>query len=378
VTGIQINRNNMASTADYWVGATIGTGRFGTVVHCRHKGSGLDVAIKCIAKNDMKDRLQAMAVLQEQKILKMFRRREEATAAAPPSYVVALYASFHDPECVYLVLECCSGGTLQDVVAALHFPGLSQHGSLPHPGSGAASVAAVVNCYGQQLLEGISHLHAGAIAHCDVKPANCLLTASGRLKLADFGCALDLRKPTANALVAVPRGTTTFSAPELIHGKCNSELSNAVDLWSFGCVVAALWTGTTPFEAESDALTVQRIQDYCQKSQQERGKFLSSVVNDKINASWKHFLGALLHPEPLERLGAKDFDGSKVMLDVSTAHTVYPSVRSHAVWEEMSESNTPLYLPPVPSWWEKASKIQAPAEASSMKDGKDGWSAFLV
>lgn len=44
-----------------------------------------------------------------------------------------------------------------------------------------------------QLCRAVRHLHANGVLHCDIKPANCLLSSSAHeediLKVADFGLA---------------------------------------------------------------------------------------------------------------------------------------------------------------------------------------------
>jgi serine/threonine protein kinase len=46
-----------------------------------------------------------------------------------------------------------------------------------------------IKCIVLQLATAISHLHANNIVHRDLKLSNMLLTATGVLKLADFGLA---------------------------------------------------------------------------------------------------------------------------------------------------------------------------------------------
>jgi serine/threonine protein kinase len=359
----------MASPAEYWIGATIGEGSFGVVLHGRHKVTNLDCAVKAVDKVSLaKNKSQALAVVNEQRILKQLKGCE---------YVVNLYASFHDNECVYIVTECCTGGTLQDVVL--------------NEKSSDDATAASCRYYGLQILEALSQLHATFnIVHCDLKPTNILLTDKGRIKLADFGCALQTDPPNtipaaaaaaAAHSLSIPRGTTAFSAPEILK---NNTITASADLWSFGCILFALKFGKSPFEAESDALMVHSIQEYCKLADvASRTKKIfgdetattTTTIDKEMPHLWKNLIVALLHPDPDKRNGTKTTTNSQtnnavVMLDV-TAATVYPSIRENPIWEGVDLSKDPIDPPARPKWWQEVDK-------TPMKDGAQGWSAFLV
>lgn len=86
-----------------------------------------------------------------------------------------------------------------------------------------------------ELLLGLSEMHALGIVHRDLKPENVLVTASGQVRLADFG--LSRREGTtlpSDALV----GTLWYCAPDvLLH---NPIIGAAIDSWAAGCIVAEI------------------------------------------------------------------------------------------------------------------------------------------
>jgi len=410
----------MASTADYWVGTTIAEGAFGTVVYGTHKLSKLHVAIKCVAKASMaKQPSTAVQLVNEQKILKRLssssnNTEDDAAAAADDDDddggskpFIKLYASFHDAHCVYLVTELCCGGTLQDVLLAMM---MSEH----HGQDDNTKSCCWRAHYGLQILQAVSALHQVGILHCDLKPQNVLLTERGRIKLADFGSAIDLRggvlgprqqeqqESSTKSPVVVPRGSPGFAAPELLQQQ-SKNVTAAADLWSVGCLFFALWTGSSPFEdSGSEALTVQRSQEYCALvDETARTAFLfgddatpkdadnGGTTKDKetmsttrkqratlVPAPWKLLIASLLRPTPSERAGMADTDQKINSTEEKDGTSLYPSLQQLDVWKDVDTNTVPALLPPVPQWWTE--QQQDEKDNKKLKDGATGWSAFLV
>lgn len=120
-----------------------------------------------------------------------------------------------------------------------------------------------------QVLKGVAYLHGQGITHRDLKPENILMsttTATPRVVITDFGGATKgaadkRRTPRMDSLV----GTYPYQAPE-VRGK-NSLVhqrgyTNAVDMWSVGCVTARLLTGQSAFaisQGSTDGLSSEAI-----------------------------------------------------------------------------------------------------------------------
>ena len=93
--------------------------------------------------------------------------------------------------------------------------------------------------------------HERGLVHRDVKPGNILLTATGTVKITDFGIAkaVDAAPVTRSGMVM---GTAHYIAPEQAMGQ---EAGPASDVYSLGVVGYECLTGHRPFLSDS-AVTV--------------------------------------------------------------------------------------------------------------------------
>lgn len=133
----------------------------------------------------------------------------------------------------YLVLEFIDGVTLRQW--------LNDHPS-PIP------LARVV-AWARQLAEAIGYLHSQGVVHRDLKPENVLVSASGELKIGDFGTAVSrgVRRLTWGQL-SPAMGTPDYMSPEQVRGRRGDERS---DLYAWGAIVYELATGRPPFCGDS-------------------------------------------------------------------------------------------------------------------------------
>lgn len=100
-----------------------------------------------------------------------------------------------------------------------------------------------------QLLDALVYLHERQIIHRDIKPSNLLL--AGKIKLADFGLAIDC---SIEPPVACIKGTVPFCAPEVIALELPHDYKS--DIWSTGCTLYQMVTGRLPlpYKKEEDKL----------------------------------------------------------------------------------------------------------------------------
>ena len=104
------------------------------------------------------------------------------------------------------------------------------------------------------LADALSAVHAGSIAHRDVKPANIMLAPRGRLVLMDFGIFLSESHVGDQEFVS---GTPEYMAPEAILGRIEARAAPQVDLYAFGVLIYQMFAGEVPFQGDDRRAVLQ-------------------------------------------------------------------------------------------------------------------------
>lgn len=96
-------------------------------------------------------------------------------------------------------------------------------------------------------------LHTRSIAHRDLNPSNVALTPQGHATLIDFGTVWPGHPPPESNTLEFELGTMPYRAPELLFGS-RSYSPFALDIWSFGALIAEFYTPMVPSEEQADRL----------------------------------------------------------------------------------------------------------------------------
>ncbi|XP_004684551.1 PREDICTED: cyclin-dependent kinase 20 isoform X1 [Condylura cristata] len=206
----------------YCILGRIGEGAHGIVFKAKHVETGEIVALKKVALRRLEDGIPNQA-LREIKALQEIEDNQ---------YVVQLKAVFPHGAGFVLAFEFM----LSDLAEVV------RHAQRP-------LAQAQVKSYLQMLLKGVAFCHANNIVHRDLKPANLLISASGQLKIADFGLAR-VFSPDGNRLYTHQVATRWYRAPELLYGA--RQYDQGVDLWAVGCILGELLNGSPLFPGEND------------------------------------------------------------------------------------------------------------------------------
>src|SRR5262245_17276988 len=214
----------------YEVEALLGRGGMGVVYKAWHLRLHRPVAVKM---------LLAGACAQPQE-LERFLREAETVAGLRHANIVQVHDMGDLDGRPYFTMEYVEGGSLARKLAGT-----------PQPADKAAALVAT-------LAQAVQVAHQSGIVHCDLKPANILLTADGTPKVSDFGLARRLEGGGGLTLTGVPVGTPSYMAPE--QGRGNGDaIGPATDVYALGAILYELLTGRPPFRAETAAATLQQV-----------------------------------------------------------------------------------------------------------------------
>jgi serine/threonine-protein kinase len=157
-----------------------------------------------------------------------FETEARAAAGLNHPHIVAVHDSGEVAGTPYIVMERLSGRTLADELL---------RGPLPQER---------VRWILDQLLSALTAAHAAGVLHRDIKPANILFTASGDVKLADFGIAKSAGAPaTATGQIV---GTMAYLSADRVAGR---PATVADDLYAVGAVGYEALSGCKPFPQEN-------------------------------------------------------------------------------------------------------------------------------
>ncbi|KAK8019174.1 hypothetical protein PG990_004312 [Apiospora arundinis] len=224
-------------------GALIGQGSFGSVYLALHAVTGELLAVKQVeapspganSQNDARKKSMIEALKREISLLRDLRH---------PNIVQYLGCS-SSTEHLNIFLEYVPGGSVQTM--------LNSYGALPEP---------LVRSFVRQILDGLSYLHNQEIIHRDIKGANILVDNKGTIKISDFGISKKLEATNilngaaANKHRPSLQGSVFWMAPEVVK---QTSYTRKADIWSLGCLVVEMMTGTHPFPDCSQLQAIFKI-----------------------------------------------------------------------------------------------------------------------
>ncbi|EEH51744.1 uncharacterized protein MICPUCDRAFT_23057, partial [Micromonas pusilla CCMP1545] len=216
---------------DFSVVRKLGRGSFGEVFACvrRDDPSRRLVVVKKITmgakRSDQEDAMNECRVL----------------AKLDSPYVTKYYDSFveNGGKELCIVMEYAPKGTVHQLVRA------SPPGRLDESTIWKLTLQSAL---------GLHHIHRLKILHRDIKSENIFLDARGDAKIGDLGVAKVMSHEGSLARTLV--GTPYYLSPELCENKPYDHKS---DVWSLGCVIYEMLTGTHPFHGDNQGALFMKI-----------------------------------------------------------------------------------------------------------------------
>ena len=220
---------------NYDIQDKLGEGGMGEVWRARDARLNRSVAIKILPADVAGDPSRRQR----------FEQEARALGALNHPNIVAVYDVGQSEGQAYIVSELVEGESLRKVIER-----------------GAVPVRKIIEI-ATQTAEGIAAAHALGIIHRDLKPENVMVTRDGRAKVLDFGLAKQQAPKggdeTATIAMSQPGmilGTVGYMSPEQVRGEAVDARS---DIFSFGCVLYELATGSRAFQGKSAADVMSAI-----------------------------------------------------------------------------------------------------------------------
>jgi serine/threonine-protein kinase len=206
-------------------------GRYAVTARIAHGG----MATVYRATDTRLDREVALKVMhaelaRDEEFVRRFIGEAKSVARLSQQNVVAVYDQGADGPFLYLTMEYVPGRTLKQLLRD----------------SGRFSPATAMEIMAG-VLGGLAAAHASGIVHRDVKPENVLVTADGRVKVADFGLARAL-SVAGHTRAGLLIGTVAYVPPEQVTGGTTGPRG---DVYSAGVMLFELLTGRLPFTGDT-------------------------------------------------------------------------------------------------------------------------------
>ena len=212
----------------YEIVREVGHGAMGVVYEAIDPNIERKIALKTIRAGTLGTNAEEVA--------KRFKNEARAAGGLNHPNIVTIYDADEQNGILYLAMEFLPGATL-DVL--LH----AQHTLKPDQ---AVDIV-------RQVCAGLEYAHSKGVVHRDIKPGNIMISASGAVKITDFGIARTTNVMTMTGQVL---GTPNYMSPEQVVGKT---VDGRSDLFSVGVMLYEMVTGERPFDGQSITTIMYKI-----------------------------------------------------------------------------------------------------------------------
>jgi serine/threonine protein kinase len=214
----------------YEILGLLGAGGMGEVYRARDARLARDVAIKVLSE----------AMANNPLGLQRFIREARAVAALNHPHIVTIFSTEEAGGLRFLTMELIEGNTLDRLI--------------PPEGMPLAKIFDIAI----PLVDALDAAHRKNILHRDLKPGNVMVTEEGRVKVLDFGLALNTGEAGAinqsgesrplHTQAGLILGTAPYMSPEQIQAR---PLDQRTDIFSLGVMLYEMAVGVRPFRGDT-------------------------------------------------------------------------------------------------------------------------------
>jgi serine/threonine protein kinase len=230
----------------------IAEGGMGNVFVATQVSLGRKVVIKEMSLSTHKDA----------KLIRRFENEAKSAAALDHENIIQVFDFGADNGSFYISMEYLDGWDLEKIMHWDPFPK-------------EIGIMILVKA-----LKGLEYAHQQGTVHCDVKPANILVSKTGKVKVVDFGLAHAGTRAADFAESSSVYITPAYMPPEVANG--GEGQGSSPDIWSAGVVAYKIVGGHLPFAADTVRTMVYSIVNAKEKDIQQLCPALPDDCADAI------------------------------------------------------------------------------------------------
>lgn len=240
---------------NYVLNSVIGQGGFAIVYKATNLLYKMDFAVKVVGHSRLSEHHALTYEAEVNSLIKLDHPN-----------VIRIYDFFTEDDYMFMVLEYCGGGSLEDKI---------QKNEL------IASSEKKYIC--SQIISALKYCNQMSIAHRDIKTSNILFDGNGRVKVADFGLSLYFNHDDDN--INKFQGSLSYSSPEVCSKKSFNPFKS--DIWSLGVLFYRLFSSSYPFEGRT--------------RQELKSRIIEGFYSEKLKGQISKVVRQMLSVNPDER-----------------------------------------------------------------------------
>ncbi|XP_017036258.1 putative mitogen-activated protein kinase 14C [Drosophila kikkawai] len=248
---VQVNGNEWVIPRIYEIVGPLGAGSFGQVAKARLQDTANYVAMKKLLR-PFESSDHAKRVYREIRLLKHMDHVN----------VISLLDTFHSPSSN----PNPTMNDFQQVYLVTHLMSEDLHCFTRRVELRNNEVKKIM----YKILRGIKYIHSAGVLHRDLKPGNIAINHNLDVRILDFGMAR-----LSTDIMSDHVGTMWYRAPELLF--CWDQYTNAIDMWSVGCILAELIMGRALFPGTHSINQLELVLNFMGRPSEE---FINGIADD--------------------------------------------------------------------------------------------------